>query len=110
MEKTSNTRNESKRPSKPSSKKQGQLKELESKILDLKEISHEVNPYEPLPLSIQQKLENCGIPATLDPFRLTNTLLLTMEDAIEKRGRLRSELGLDPDAPLEDSTSPNVKH
>lgn len=109
MEKNLNTHSASKTQQKLNSK-QMRLEELELKILELKVIADEMNPYEPLPLSMKEKLDELGIPISLDPFRLTNTLLLMMEDSIEKRSRLRRELDLDPNAPLETSSGTQFKH
>lgn len=109
MEKNLNTHSVSKRPQKPS-EAELKLKKLELRILELKDIADEINPYGPLPLSMKEKLEKLGIPLSLDPFKMTNTLLLMMEDSIEQRGRLRRELNLDPDAPLKTSSPPQIKH
>jgi|GEM_PF-4887901 hypothetical protein len=110
MEKNLNIHRESKVEQRDVSSQELVLQQLELKILELKDIADEMNPYEPLPLSLKARLEKWGIPISTDPFRLTNTLLLTMEDSIDKRSRLRRELELDPNAPLKDPNTSHLKH
>lgn len=83
---------------------------LEHRILALKEVADQIDPYSPLTISMQEKLIELDIEISHDPFRLTNQILKTMEDALETREKIRQELGLgdEPDH-LFSSTLP-TKH
>lgn len=83
---------------------------LEQKILKLKDVADQIDPYAPLTLSMQLSLKELSIEITSDPFRLTNQILKTMEDALETREALRESLGLcdEPDTLFTDTTA--TKH
>lgn len=83
---------------------------LEQKILKLKDVADQIDPYSPLTLSMQLSLKELSIEITSDPFRLTNQILKTMEDALETREALRESLGLsnEPDTLFADTTA--TKH
>ena len=69
-----------------------EIMNLEVLISKLKGICHEIDPYTELTLSMKERLIDVGIEEFNDPFALTNLLLFTTENAIEKLATLKDEL------------------
>ncbi|PIK16672.1 hypothetical protein [Halobacteriovorax sp. JY17] len=69
-----------------------EIMNLEILISKLKGICHEIDPYTELTLSMKERLIDVGIEEFNDPFALTNLLLFTTENAIEKLAILKDEL------------------
>mgnify|MGYP000545446911 CR=1 FL=1 len=69
-----------------------EIMNLEILISKLKGICHEIDPYTELTLSMKERLIDVGIEEFNDPFALTNLLLFTTENAIEKLATLKDEL------------------
>lgn len=57
---------------------------LESRIKMLGEICSDLNPYQPIPLDFQQRLREFNILEFSDPFKITNALLILLEDTIDE--------------------------
>lgn len=57
---------------------------LAKKIESLKQICAELNPYETISDEMKEKLNSVGIVELNNPFHLTNTLIIMLEDAIEE--------------------------
>ena len=57
---------------------------LKSRISQLNNLCHDINPYAPLPNHIQEELRKFEIVEVEDPFSLTNKLILLLEDSIEE--------------------------
>lgn len=87
-----------------------ELVALEQRILGLKEVADEIDPYSPLTLGMQKKLIELEVELSHDPFRLTNQILKTMEDALEAREKMRQELGLDHEPDHLFTTTSPTKH
>ena len=60
------------------------LKELNGRASALKEMCLKLDPYQPLTEGEIGDLEELGIKNIDDPFRLTNELILKMEDTLEE--------------------------
>ena len=67
------------------------IEKLESEIRALTRICSELDPYRPIPTMLQKELWDLGIKDQTDPFKITNKLLLSMENAIEELHGLRSK-------------------
>ncbi len=68
---------------------QVQIKMLEDKIAMLRKICDEINPYEPLNITMQERLMEVEIHDFSDPFKITNALIKNLEDAMEELNRLK---------------------
>ena len=55
---------------------------LEARIKTLGDICTEINPYEPIPDELKMKLLVFNILDLVDPFKVTNKLLMLLEDTI----------------------------
>jgi len=64
---------------------------LEEEISSLQKICQDLDPYAPLSNEVKCELQRFGIYEFTDPFTITNQLLVTMEDAIEKLHNLRHQ-------------------
>jgi hypothetical protein len=62
---------------------------LEKKIALLNKICNEINPYQNLSDQMKTDLQSFGILDFSNPFKLTNTLVLLLEDAIEELHQLK---------------------
>lgn len=60
------------------------LKELNGRASALREMCLKIDPYQPLTNGEKLELEELGIKNIDDPFRLTNELILKMEDTLEE--------------------------
>jgi hypothetical protein len=58
--------------------------ELEAKIKKLSDICTELNPYEPISDDLKMRLMDLNILDFSDPFKITNTLLMLLEDTIDE--------------------------
>ncbi|MBH47162.1 MAG: hypothetical protein CME71_03225 [Halobacteriovorax sp.] len=74
------------------SDKKLQLEMLKSKVERLNELAGELDPYQPISQEIQEELKSLGILVLDDPFKLTNQLVVILEDATEQLHQLESEL------------------
>jgi hypothetical protein len=68
------------------------LKELNQRASILKEMCLKIDPYSPLKDEEKQELLGLGIKHIDDPFRLTNELILKMEDTIEEINQRTKDL------------------
>jgi hypothetical protein len=57
---------------------------LKVRIQKLSNICQELNPYEEIPLPLKERLAEFQIYELSDPFKVTNTLLLLLEDTIDE--------------------------
>jgi hypothetical protein len=57
---------------------------LEARIKLLGDICTEINPYAPIPDELKMKLMDFNIVSLDDPFKVTNTLLMLLEDTIDE--------------------------
>jgi len=57
---------------------------LEARIKTLGDICTEINPYEPIPDELKMKLMDFNILDLDDPFKVTNRLLMLLEDTIDE--------------------------
>lgn len=57
---------------------------LEARIKKLSDICTELNPYEPISDSMKMRLMDFNILDFSDPFKITNTLLMLLEDTIDE--------------------------
>ena len=57
---------------------------LEARIKLLDDICTEINPYESIPDELKMKLMDFNILDLNDPFKVTNTLLMLLEDNIDE--------------------------
>ena len=66
----------------------GQLDEkilyLETRIKKLSDICNELNPYQPVSDDFKKRLKEFNILEFNDPFKITNALLLLLEDTIDE--------------------------
>lgn len=69
---------------------------LEARIKTLGDICTELNPYEAIPDELKMKLMDFNILDFTDPFKITNTLLMLLEDTIDELHVIK---------PYDDSTS-----
>lgn len=60
------------------------IAELEARIKKLSDICTELNPYEPISESMKMRLLDLNILDFSDPFKITNTLLMLLEDTIDE--------------------------
>lgn len=58
--------------------------ELEARIKKLSDICTELNPYEPISDDLKMRLMDFHILDLSDPFKITNTLLMLLEDSIDE--------------------------
>ena len=65
---------------------------LEIKVAMLKELAHELNPYEEMDEQMKDRLSFFGITEFYDPFYITNQLLLLLENNLEKLEQLKSNV------------------
>lgn len=57
---------------------------LESRIKKLGDICNELNPYQPLSNEFKLRLREFNIMEFEDPFKITNALLMLLEDSIDE--------------------------
>ncbi len=57
---------------------------LEERIKKLSSICNELNPYQPVDKEFQQRLKEFNIYEFEDPFKITNALLMLLEDTIDE--------------------------
>lgn len=57
---------------------------LEARIKVLGDICSEINPYEEIPDELKMRLMDFNILELNDPFKVTNQLLLLLEDSIDE--------------------------
>ena len=57
---------------------------LEEKIAKLSALCQELNPYEPIDEQFKLRLKELNILEFEDPFKITNALLILLEDAIDE--------------------------
>jgi hypothetical protein len=57
---------------------------LEERIKKLGDICNELNPYQPVAESFQARLREFNILEFSDPFKITNALLMLLEDTIDE--------------------------
>ena len=57
---------------------------LEDRIKKLGDICNDLNPYLPIPLDFQSRLREFNIMEYSDPFKITNALLILLEDTIDE--------------------------
>lgn len=60
------------------------LSDLQKRADILKDLCHRLDPYEPLQDEDLVRLKSIGIHHIDDPFHLTNTLILYVEDTLEE--------------------------
>ncbi len=63
---------------------QEKILELETRIKTLGDICSEINPYETIPDELKMRLMDFNILNLDDPFKVTNTLLMLLEDSIDE--------------------------
>lgn len=63
---------------------QEKIEYLEARIKLLGDICSEINPYEAIPDEIKMKLMDFNILDLDDPFKVTNKLLMLLEDTIDE--------------------------
>jgi hypothetical protein len=64
--------------------KDDKILELKMRIQKLSQICQELNPYQEISPELKMKLKDFQILELSDPFRVTNTLLMLLEDAIDE--------------------------
>ena len=57
---------------------------LENRIKKLSDICNELNPYQPVSDEFKKRLKEFNILEHNDPFKITNALLLLLEDTIDE--------------------------
>lgn len=57
---------------------------LEARIIRLGEICNELNPYQPISDDFKKSLREFNILEFEDPFKITNALLILLEDTIDE--------------------------
>lgn len=60
------------------------VKLLEERIQKLSSICNELNPYQPVDKEFQKRLKEFNIYEFEDPFKITNALLMLLEDSIDE--------------------------
>jgi hypothetical protein len=60
------------------------IKYLESRIESLSQICQELNPYVEIPNELKMRLLDYNILDLSDPFKVTNQLLILLEDTIDE--------------------------
>lgn len=60
------------------------IETLELRIKKLGDICNELNPYQPIPSEFKLRLREFNILEVEDPFKITNALLMLLEDAIDE--------------------------
>lgn len=65
------------------------IKYLESRIESLSLICQELNPYAEIPDDLKIRLLNYNILELMDPFKVTNQLLMLLEDSIDELHRIK---------------------
>ena len=60
------------------------IQALESKIAKLSEICQGLDPYAPISVEFKAKLREFNLHNADDPFKITNSLLMLLEDAIDE--------------------------
>jgi hypothetical protein len=60
------------------------IQKLEERIKKLSAICNELNPYQPVGKEFQQRLKEFNIYEYEDPFKITNALLILLEDTIDE--------------------------
>ena len=63
---------------------QEKIEELEARIKTLGDICSEINPYAEIPDELKMRLMDFNILNLDDPFKVTNTLLMLLEDTIDE--------------------------
>lgn len=63
---------------------QEKIEYLEARIKKLGDICSELNPYAPIPNELKMRLMDFNILDLSDPFKITNTLLVLLEDTIDE--------------------------
>jgi hypothetical protein len=58
--------------------------EIKNRIEKLSNICQDLNPYQPISEILKIRLADFGILELSDPFKVTNTLLMLLEDNIEE--------------------------
>jgi hypothetical protein len=76
---------------------QEKIEELEARIKVLGDICSEINPYAEIPDELKMRLMDFNILNLDDPFKVTNTLLMLLEDTIDELHVMK---------PFDESTSP----
>lgn len=74
---------------------QEKIEELEARIKILGDICSEINPYEAIPDELKMRLMDFNILNLDDPFKVTNSLLMLLEDSIDELHFLKP---YDPDS------------
>lgn len=62
---------------------------LEAKIAKLNKICDEVNPYQELSEEMKNQLRELGILEFSNPFHITNTLVMILEDTIDELHQIK---------------------
>lgn len=60
------------------------VNQLEERIKKLSAICNELNPYQPVDKEFQLRLKEFNIYEFEDPFKITNSLLMLLEDTIDE--------------------------
>ncbi|MBC7429838.1 MAG: hypothetical protein H7336_14585 [Bacteriovorax sp.] len=63
---------------------QEKIEYLEARIKILGDICTEINPYEPISDELKMRLMDFNILGLDDPFKVTNSLLMLLEDTIDE--------------------------
>jgi hypothetical protein len=63
---------------------------LEEKVAKLKVICDQLDPYQPIPQNLVEKLGELEIVDLYNPFHVTNKLLMLLEDSIEELHSLQA--------------------
>lgn len=72
-----------------SSEIQEKVLDLETRIKKLGDICNELNPYQPVDAEFKLRLREFNIMEFEDPFKITNALLMLLEDSIDELHELR---------------------
>lgn len=63
---------------------QDNIQKLEERIKKLGDICNELNPYAPMTDEFKKRLREFNIMEFEDPFKITNALLMLLEDSIDE--------------------------